>query len=312
MLRLALTAVLLHCCFVPMATSAPVEITVDGTNIFPENITSTPDGTVFVGSMVTPVIYRALPGAATAEPWIHFTGDMIGTSWGVLADTASHSLWACVVEHPANTPQPPSGPQRHSSLRVFDLTSGVMKARYVLPGVTNSCNDIAIGPDHTVYISDPPNSRVLRLKPGAVTLEVLIQDAHLMGVDGITFIGPTLYVNSVSSGRIFRIPLADNGTASAPVEVQLSQPLSGPDGMRVWNGRMYVAENRANQVSVLDFQGDTAKVTVLKTGYQTPTGVSPVGDTLWVEESKQNYWRDPALQGENPNPFKIYAIPIPK
>jgi hypothetical protein len=71
---------------------------------------------------------------------------------------------------------------------------------------------------------------------------------------------------------------------------------------------MYVAENRGGQVSELMFNGDTASVTVLKTGYQSPTAVSPTGDTLWIGESKFNYRRDPTLG--DPNPFKAYAIAL--
>jgi hypothetical protein len=50
---------------------------------------------------------------------------------------------------------------------------------------------------------------------------------------------------------------------------------------------------------------------VIKDGYQAPTAVSPTGNTLWVGESKFNYRRDPELRGQDPGPFKAYALPLP-
>ena len=92
------------------APAAPTEVTINDTNVFPESITSTPDGTVIIGSLVKPVIYKAAPGAATADPWIHFTGEQAGSTLWVLADAPSKTLWACVIEHPADTPRPPPIP----------------------------------------------------------------------------------------------------------------------------------------------------------------------------------------------------------
>lgn len=296
------------------AMAAPSAVTIDGKNIFPESVTSLADGTMIVGSMVTPVIYRAAPGAATAEPWIHLGGGAHpGTSWGVLADPRTHSLWACVVEHTITGGQPPPGNMRVSSLRRFDLSSGAEKARYPLPGAHNACNDMTIAPDgRTVYVSDLSNGRILRLKPGAAALEDWITAPELKGIDGIAFLGTTLYVNNVSTGHLYRIPIGADGAAGTPVDIKLSRPIEGPDGMRAWKGRLFLAENRANRVDAIAISGDSATVTLIKDGYQTATGVSPVGDTLWVEESKQIFWRDPALKNTDPNPFRIYALPMPK
>ena len=63
---------------------------------------------------------------------------------------------------------------------------------------------------------------------------------------------------------------------------------------------------------MLAFSGDSATVTTIKDGLINPTAVSPTGDTLWIGESRQNYWTDPALANANPNPFIIHSIPLPK
>jgi hypothetical protein len=289
------------------AQASPSDIMVQDTDVFPESIAAAPDGTLFLGSLKKPIIYRALPNAP-AKPWIHITGVQAMTL-GVLADPASKTLWACVHE-PITSPSMPSArPPQRSYLRGFDLATGVVKANYPLAGATNGCNDISVAPDRTVYVTDSGNARLLRLRPSSKTLEIWLENKTLLdGIDGLTFLSGKLYVNNVKTSHIYRIPMTSDGKAARPVDVQLSQPLSGPDGMRAADGVIYVAENRGGQISALKLEGDKATVTVLKTGLQVPTGVAPVGNTLWASEAKFNYMRDPKLG--NPNPFKVYAIPL--
>jgi len=300
------------------ALAAPADVTVNDKRVFPESITSTAAGEVILGSMGQPVIFRAAAGSSTAEPWIHLKDDGHDTTLGVLADAASNTLWACV-----RMPNPPPGAQAaapargglapsHSVLRAFNLKSGQVRASYRLPGAISLCNDIAIAPDRSVFISDTTNARVLRLDRRAGKLTVWLEDrAHLAGIDGLTFLGPTLYVNNVQTGHLYRIPMDTAGTAGAPVDIALSQPLQGPDGMRAANGKIYVAENRAGRISELTITGDQASTRVIKDGYQMPTAVSPTGGVLWVGESKLNYLFDAKLHGQDPGPFRAYALALP-
>jgi hypothetical protein len=294
------------------------EVAVDDTLVYPESISALQDGTLILGSSSKPVIYRAGRADTKAEAWIHLTGGDNLTTLGVLADPRSKTLWACVIQ-PANGPpsapaprsQQPPPSQRVSALRAFDLSSGAPKSSYPLPGANNVCNDIAIARDGTLYISDTPNGRVLRWKPGSDALQIWAEDPLLKGIDGLTFLGPALYVNTVTTNHLYRIPIGADGKAAAPVDIALSQPLTGPDGMRSARGRLFVAENRAGRVSELTLKADEATVTVIKDGYMTPTAVSPIGDTLWVGEAKFAYRNDPKLQGQDPGPFKAYALPLP-
>ena len=293
------------------AEAAPPVVTVADRDVFPESITALPDGTVILGGMLQPYIYRARPGSAVAERWIDLRG--VGSStWGVLPDQKTNTLYACTVAFPLPAKATPPINQRHSSLRAFDLTTGAVKGAWPLQGETNACNDITVGPDGTAYVSDLANGQIQRLRPGGAALQVWLKTPELANIDGIVFNGPTLYVSNVQTNHLYRIPINSDGSGGAPVDIKLSQPINGPDGVRAWNGKLYVAENRANQISELTFSGDTATVKVLAGGYQTATGVAPAGDTVWVGESKQNYWRDPALANADPNPFRVYPLPMPR
>ena len=51
------------------------------------------------------------------------------------------------------------------------------------------------------------------------------------------------------------------------------------------------------KISALTVNGDKASVTVLKDGLDTPTGVEPAGDTIWIAERGKG---------------KAVSIPMPK
>ncbi len=105
----------------------------------------------------------------------------------------------------------------------------------------------------------------------------------LRGIDGITFLGGTLYVNNVITSKLYRIPVTA-GKAGQAVEIVTDQPVKGPDGMRAANGKLLLAENGSGKISVLTVDGDKATVTVIKEGLKTPTAVEPAGDTIWIAE----------------------------
>jgi hypothetical protein len=240
----------------------------------PESVTQAPDGSLFLSSVSKPVIYRSAKGEAQAHVFVDASAEGTVSFLGVLADGQTNTLWACEIIG--------AGKDRHSVLRSFDLSSAAPKFRWPLPGSTNLCNDFVVGPDRALYISDTFGSRIFRLKPGASEPELLIEDRTLDGIDGITFLGSDLYVNNVISNNLYRIPLDQAGKAGAPVQIWPDRPIKGPDGMRAYNGRLYVAENKNGRASMITVNGDQATVVTVLDGLTQPTAIEPAGDTLWV------------------------------
>jgi sugar lactone lactonase YvrE len=244
----------------------------------PESITIAPNGDLILGSAANPVIYRAKKGSGKAEVFSDVSTDGAGSFLGVLADGPANTLWACQIFTTA------AGSPPHSALRGFDLKTGAAKFRWELPGDKNLCNDFVIGPDKALYISDTLGAKIWRLKPGTAVPEMFSDDRSLYGIDGITFIGDTLYENNVIFNKLYRVPVDAAGKAGKPVDIWMDKPVKGPDGMRSANGKLFLTENGAGRIDVVTVNGDTASVTVLQEGLAVPTAIEPAGDTLWYGE----------------------------
>ncbi|MCU1321992.1 MAG: hypothetical protein JWM43_1641 [Acidobacteriaceae bacterium] len=265
---------------VAQAASATEILIVDAKSQ-PESLTVAPGGVLFVGSASTPFIYKVRPGSTTPEKFVDASAEGAGTFFfGMLADAAANMLWACQL-----TPVPGTTPaKRHTALRGFDLSTGAQKLRWSLPDENSTCNDFSVGPDKALYITDTANGKIFKLPAGASTAELYLEHRTLMGVDGITFLDGTLYVNNVIFNKLYRIPVDAAGKPGQPVDIWMDQPVKGPDGMRAVNGKLLVAENGSGKITILTVTGDKASVTVLKEGLKTPTAVEPAGDTIWIAE----------------------------
>ena len=284
---IAISTVLAH-------TASAAEILIVDAKSQPESLTMAPGGILIVGSASTPFVYKVRPGSTTAEKFVDASAEGAGTFFfGMLADAATNTLWTCQL-----TPVPDTRPvKRHTALRGFDLSTGAQKIRWNLPGDNSTCNDFAVGPDKALYIADTANSKIYKLPAGASTAEIFLEDRALYGIDGITFLNGTLYVNNVFSNNLYRIPVDAAGKAGQPVDIWMDQPVKGPDGMRAANGKLLVAENGSGKISVITVNGDRASVTVIKEGLKTPTAVEPAGDTIWIAERAAG---------------KAVSIPMPK
>ena len=262
----------LYALIAPVANAATVSVPEKSQ---PESITLAPNGDLILGSASSAKIYRAKKGSDKAEVFIDVSADGAGTFLGVLADASSNTLWACQIY---------TGNPTRSALRGFDLKTGAAKFRWELPGEKTLCNDFVVGPDKALYISDTFGGKIWRLKPGAAAPDMLSDDRSLYGIDGITFIGDTLYENNVIFNKLYRVPMDAAGKAGKPVDIWMDKPVKGPDGMRAANGKLFLTENGAGKVDMVMVNGDTATITVLQEGLATPTAIEPAGDTLWYGE----------------------------
>jgi sugar lactone lactonase YvrE len=295
------------------ALAAPTEIIIPGDNVFPESLTATANGTIIVGSFTEGMLYRARPGAATAEPWIKPGTNGLLSVLGVLADEKSKTLWVCSSDLSALGVVVPG--EKVTALKWFDLKTGKPKGSLAFPGTGSLCNDIVIARDGSVFVTDSLHPRVLRLKPGAGELEVWVEN-EVFGtkgpnLDGIAFGSDgQLYVNSYAGGKLFRVAVNKDGSAGAVTEIMTSTPLDHPDGMRMLGKNTFLMIEGAGRLDRVTVQGDQAKIEVLKDGLNVPVSVVRVGRTAWTLEGQLDLLFNPAKKGMKPQPFRALAVPL--
>jgi sugar lactone lactonase YvrE len=294
------------------AAAAPQQINIPGERVFPESLTSTKDGTIYIGSLAQGTIYRVAKGSSTAEPWIKPGTNGMLSVLGVLADEKSGTLWACSSDLSAMGIALPG--EKQVALKAFDLATGAPKGSFPLPGSGSLCNDIAIGHDGSAYVTDSLHPRILRLKPGAEALEVWVENP-VFGtggpmLDGIAFGHGGLYVNTYQGGKLFRVALHKDGSAGAVTELKPSSPLDHPDGLRPLGGGRFLMIEGAGRLDRVTIKGDEAEIDVLKDGLNVPVSVARVGNTAYALEGQLNLLFDPAKKGEQPQPFRAVAVSL--
>jgi hypothetical protein len=287
----------------PAQAASPRDVALDVKMAYPESLTSTRDGAVYLGSMGAGAVYRAAPGEAAATVFISKEAGGFGRVLGVLADEKTGTLWVC------------DNDRARASLKSFDLKTGASRKSYDFPGA-GSCNDIALrGGD--VFASDNKFGRILKLAAGGEALSVwYTNDPADPSVDGLLWKDGTLYFNTYNGNHLFAIAPNGDGTAGKPVSLTPSMDIFQPDGMRLGpGGRIYLVEGRSKdgngRLDEVIPRGTSAEIRVIKDGYMVPSAVTFVGRTAYVLEAKFNYQRDPALKGQDPGVFHAYAVPLP-
>lgn len=290
------------------AAASPGDVTIDGSRVYPESITSDAAGNLYNGSNAG-TIYRTRAGARTAEPWIVPNAENgLRSLFGVFADDRRGLLWAC------DNPNIFKGETGTTTLRAFSLKTGKLVSAYDFPtNAPAACNDVAIARDGTVFATETLAGRIFVLRPHAKALELFAGGSDLVGVDGIAFAGDgTLYINNVRKQLFQRVERKADGSFDRLVTLTTSLPLNGPDGLRALGGNRFIqAEGPGGRVALAEVAGDAATVTPIATGLDGSVGVTVAHGVAHVIEGKIEYMFDPKLKDKSPDPFLIRAFPLP-
>jgi sugar lactone lactonase YvrE len=278
----------------------PATLTLPGDAYYPESITASLGGALYVSSITTGEIVRFASPSSAAEVFVP-AGVNVGTA-GVAFDDVRQVLWACAVDLTFSTP---------TALRAFSARTGALVASYTVPdgGV---CGDITLARGD-VYITDTLLGLLFKLTTPAPrsstggTLALWSADPAFTGagflqINGIAFDGGhTLYTTHYSTGALLRVAIQPDGSAGAAAVIQTSRALTTLDGIRIvapFTSSLFVTEN-TGALSRVDIHGDTATVTTLGT-FDQPTSVIRTGGDLWVTEGQ-----DLRLQGVDPTPVNL-------
>jgi len=281
---------------------------------FPESVTSTRDGTLYVGSFNLGGVVKAAPGGK-AEQFIKPGAGGSRSVLGVLADEKSGMLYVCSNDITGfGVPGP--GDTKGSWLKLFDLVSGAPKGSFALNDPKSLCNDIAVGADGTAYVTDSFTPNVYSLKPGGAALEVWATGPLLapakdgVGLDGIAFGSDgNLYVTTYIPAALFRIAVKD-GKAGAITALKSSRALDHADAMRTFGDSLLLIEGNG-KLDKVTIKGEEAEIETIADGFMEPVSVTQVGNTAWVAEGKLSH-----IIGDNkekdPGPFAIKPVMLSK
>lgn len=267
-------------------------IELPGDAFYPEGVAAHGE-VLFVGSIATGEVIRASACDGTLESFVP-VGVLPGAV-GLRVDEERSLLWVCATD---------ISQQEFASLEAFDLETGapVSSHSWDSPGM---CNDIALDNDGNLYATDSFGHRLLRVRhedalsdtPAETWLAApeFVVPPEQFGLNGIAWDSSgMLRVGSYVDGRLFEVPVNEDGSAGPVVVLGEAGTLAGPDGMIPYAQGLLVVEGFANRLSQLDLEDLT--LTPLAEGFDFPTTVAVIGDSAWIAEGQFDhlYGLDPA------------------
>lgn len=295
------------------ATTAGADVSLPDECPFPEGITATADGTLFVGSMQYGSIYRISAGK-TAETFVPGNEKDAVAVLGVYADEPRNRLIACVADpgiaHVKVGDDRFSG-KAGSGIRIYDLASGKQQASADFPG-GGFCNDIAVDAKGGIYATDTYHGRILRYD-GALTVWAMggaLSDRPwtLNGID-YHAADNALYVGNQATGQLFKIGIGADGAPSKAEELTLSRPLQVPDGIRFVDektlGVIEAGTARYSTVSLPD-----GGVKDVAADLASPATFAVAKGKSWVTSAQGNqFWPEEGDCAKAAKPFRILEVP---
>jgi sugar lactone lactonase YvrE len=284
--------------------AAPVPV--PGERAYPEGLSSSSDGTLYIGRVGDGGIVRKRPGSQS-EIWIAPGAFGSRSIFGVLVDERSGTLWVCSDDMQAyGLASPGTG---KATLKGFDLKSGRGKVSAELPGDNRFCVDIAVAPDGAVYVSEGSGS-ILKLGADARTWQIFASDPQIDDVDGIAFgADGNLYVNTNDKGGLFRIDVKD-APAGRITKLHTPRPLFQPGGMRTLTGNTFLTVEGDGKLDEVSIQGDAVSLKELKNELREPAGVTQIGRTAWVAETQLSALLDTKAPHQPVLPFQVVAVSL--
>ena len=203
-------------------------------NFFPEGITISKNGDIYVGSLKENKIVKFKNKKKDSELFVSSNSNGLMSVIGILADDRNKILWAC-----SSNPGVTNYPSDNSvSLKAFDLNTGEPLQSYEFPN-SGFCNDITLDTNDNIYVTDSFNPRILRLNKSQSRLETWFENDAFKGegfnLNGITFIDNHIYTVKMNSGELFKIDVGDNGKPLNFTKIDLPRPLNAPDGIKAIN-----------------------------------------------------------------------------
>lgn len=273
---------------------ASADILLPGERLFPQAVTATKDGALYVGT--SSGVVKVAPGLAQVDP----VPVAVGTIRSFAFEERGQSLWACAEEASGK-----------ASLKVIDVRSGKLRNEYVLEN-NGECADVTIGRDGTVYLLDSVNSTVLRLKRGdEKPLPWLANDESMrrlgswsaLSVDNIGGI----YLLGRDKGSLQRVAVRWDGSAGNLVDIKLDRPLNKPIALKPMAKRKLLVTEASGDLTMITVLGETGSLSTLASTIAGPGNLAVVNGVAYVAESQARL-----AEGGKSRQFRLVSVDLPK
>ncbi len=223
-------------------------------SFYPEGITATKGGRLFIGSVQTGNIWTVEAGGDTAEP---FVTSLKPSIIGMTVSRDGNTVWACNTDLSAT---PPAG-----TVVGVDITDGAVVALHSLPpsAAGSFCNDLIMSPNGALWVTESFGGRLFRIAPEDLLVDgdatVWLEDAQLtgpaagtFGANGLALLGGQLFIANTDRRALLSIdPTLEAPTGQDLIPVRLTAAgapylLVRPDGITALPGSstdLLVVEN---------------------------------------------------------------------
>jgi len=199
-------------------------------DIIPEGVAFDPKTqTIFVSSTYKRKII-AVDKDGRISNFINEGQDDIKSVIGMEVDSKRNSLWA--VSSEAEEVLPLKNPDKHqwwSSVYQFEISSGKLIKKYSLNQDSVFLNDITVGPDGVVYVTETRKNAVYKIEPGEDSLRLFLEPVPYTFLNGICFTNKPEHLFVSSTEGVIAIDLATKKYSVLPVAGD--NKASGIDGL---------------------------------------------------------------------------------
>lgn len=275
--------------------------------------------TVFVGpsgmeALAASVSARAVFVRGGGGEWLAFPiADAYALSGLAAAPDGSMGWFAS-----GNIDGSPDDPERFTG--VYGLTGDFGQlVRIPAPAEARAVSDLTVGPDGTVYASDPIGGGIYRARRDSAAMSVLVAPGTFRSPQGLAVSadGTRLYLSDYRYG-LAMVDLASGAVSRLVSDIAI--PLDGVDGLWLHKGELVAIHNGTNPmwISAMRLSDDGTRITSYRLLEQAhpewtePLGGSIAGDALYYVATGQwdRYDKGTLRDGVEPLPTVIRRLPL--
>lgn len=290
---------------------------------YPNGITHSSNGTLYVGSVTSGQILRITPDGKT-ETFFPGTNEIFAAT-SLRLDEQRGILWGASPDFLGV--RGADGQVTRRSHRIFALSAKrnsagndirTAKVLQVIPMPDGGFgNDIVLDAKGGVYLTDSSRPRIHYLAPGTTQLRVWAEDEQFrsrqIGLGGIArAANGVLIVGMFSDGKLLKVTPQAQGKPRVEA-IELPRSLENPDGMQfARDGSLLITEGAVSSGNgrllrirnILDSE-TPKKIETLASGLESPVNLTIAGQTIWITESRIRHRLLPGKEAAVPDAFFV-------